>query len=447
MEYQENLRDIVVDILLDIEKNKTPSHVALGRMLQKYQYLENHERRFISRLTKGTLERQITLDWMIERFSSVKVKKMKPVIKTIMRMSVYQLFYMDGVPVSAVCNEAVKLTKKRGFKNLSGFVNGILRNMSRNPERCQPDPENLSVCYSQPQWLVDDWIKRYGRAQTEKMSAWFLNPVPVTVRLIKGRISAEAFEAKMAAEGITAVRHPLISEAYTISGFDYLESVDLFLDGAITVQDVSSMLAVKAAGVKPGDQVIDVCAAPGGKSLMAAEALEGKGHITARDLTEDKIALIEENIDRLGARQISAMVWDATVKREADKETADVVIADLPCSGLGVIGRKPDIRLRVQPEDLTALAKLQRQILTAVSDYVKPGGHLVYSTCTVSREENENNVQWFLAHFPFEAESLEGLIPDQIKEAAVSKGYVQLLPGEYDTDGFFIARFRKKTGE
>lgn len=447
MEYQENLRDIVCDILLDIEKNHTPSHVALGRMLQKYQYLENHERRFISRLTKGTLERQITLDWMIGRFSSVKVKKMKPVIRAIMRMSVYQLFYMDGVPVSAVCNEAVKLTKKRGFKNLSGFVNGILRNMSRNPEKCKPDPENLSVFYSQPQWLVDDWTDRFGKAQTEKMSAWFLNPVPVTVRLISGRITPEDFEAQMAGDGITAVRHPLIPEAYTISGFDYLESVDAFTDGCITVQDVSSMLAVKAAGIKPGDEVIDVCAAPGGKSLMAAEALKGQGHITARDLTEDKIALIEENIDRLGAENISAMVWDATVKREADIKTADVVIADLPCSGLGVIGRKPDIRLRVQPQDLTDLSKLQREILTAVSGYVKPGGHLVYSTCTVSIEENENNVQWFLKHFPFEAESLEGLIPDQIKEESVDRGYVQLLPGAYDTDGFFIARFRRKTEE
>lgn len=446
MEYQENLRDIVCDILLDIEKNHTPSHVALGRMLQKYQYLENHERRFISRLTKGTLERQITLDWMIGRFSSVKVKKMKPVIRAIMRMSVYQLFYMDGVPVSAVCNEAVKLTKKRGFKNLSGFVNGILRNMSRNPEKCQPVSENLSVFYGQPQWLVDDWTKRFGKAQTEKMSAWFLKPVPVTVRLVKGRISADEFEAEMAAAKITAVKHPLVEEAYTISGFDYLESVDAFLNGCITVQDVSSMLAVKAAGVKAGDEVIDVCAAPGGKSLMAAEALNGRGHITARDLTEDKIALIEENIDRLGTENISAMVWDATVYREADKEKADVVIADLPCSGLGVIGRKPDIRLRVQPEDLEDLSALQRQILTAVASYVKPGGHLIYSTCTVSEAENENNVHWFLEHFPFEAESLEGLIPDQIKEATIPEGYVQLLPGEYDTDGFFIARFRRKTG-
>ncbi len=444
MEYQENLRDIVVDILLDIEKNQTPSHVALGRMLQKFQYLENHERRFISRLTKGTLERQITLDWMIGRFSSVKVKKMKPVIRAIIRMSVYQLFYMDGVPVSAVCNEAVKLTKKRGFKNLSGFVNGILRNMSRDPKKCQPDPENLSVFYSQPQWLVDEWTARYGKDQTKKISAWFLNPAPVTIRLVKGRISAEEFEAQMAAEGITAVRHSLIPNAYRISGFDYLESIDAFIDGCITVMDVSSMLAVKAAAIKPQDQIIDVCAAPGGKSLMAAELLEGSGHITARDLTEDKVALIEENIERLGAEHISAMVWDATVKREADKETADIVIADLPCSGLGVIGRKPDIRLRVLPEDLTSLAALQRQILTEVSDYVKPGGHLIYSTCTVSQEENENNVKWFLEHFPFEAESLEGVVPTQIKSETIPEGYVQLLPGTYDTDGFFIARFRKK---
>lgn len=185
MTNSENLRDVVCDLLLEIEREQMPSHVAIRRMLEKYQYLSAGERRFISRLTRGTLERQITLDWMIERFSSVKIKKMKPVIRTILRMSVYQIKYMDGVPESAVCNEAVKLAKKRGFKNLSGFVNGILRNMIRNPEKLKVPEDDLPVCYSQPRWLADYWEQRYGRENTVKMFEWFLKEQPLTVRLRK----------------------------------------------------------------------------------------------------------------------------------------------------------------------------------------------------------------------------------------------------------------------
>ena len=439
----ENLRDIVCDLLLEIEKTNTPSHVAIRRMLEKYQYLENHERRFISRLTKGTLERQQTLDWMINRFSSVKTKKMKPVIRTILRLSVYQLKYMDSVPVSAVCNEAVKLAKKRGFKSLAGFVNGILRNMDRQPEKLTIPQDNLSVMYSQPEWLVDTWTKEYGTDQTKAMFEYFLQEQPLTVRVCKNRISVDDFKKRMDAHGVTAVKNPWVTEAFELKGFDYLGALPEFNEGLCTVQDVSSMLVAKAANVSPADKVIDVCAAPGGKSIQISEMLGEEGMIISRDLTWTKVDLIEENIARLGAEHIQAECQDALVLVPEDIESADVVIADLPCSGLGVIGRKADIKYRVTPEDLTSLEELQRDILKVVSQYVKPGGVLIYSTCTVNRGENQENVQWFVENFPFQLESLEQYLPEGMCPETVKEGYVQLLPGVYDTDGFFIARFRK----
>ena len=197
---------------------------------------------------------------------------------------------------------------------------------------------------------------------------------------------------------VTAVQNTLVTEAFELKGYDYLGALPEFQEGLCTVQDVSSMLAVKAAGIKPSDKVIDVCAAPGGKSIQASELLED-GEITARDLTENKVALIEENILRMGAEHIQAQCQDALEFVAEDEGTADVVIADLPCSGLGVIGRKPDIRYRMSREDMKSLARLQREILTVVSRYVKPGGTLIYSTCTVNPEENEENVRWFWRTF------------------------------------------------
>ncbi len=444
MTNSENLRDIVCDLLLETAREQIPSHVAIRRMLEKYQYLDSGERRFISRLTRGTLERQISLDWMIERFSSVKVRKMKPVIRTILRMSVYQIKYMDGVPDSAVCNEAVKLAKKRGFKNLSGFVNGILRNMIRNPEKLDLPKDNLSVYYSQPQWLVDYWTDCYGKENTEKMFQWFLEEQPLTVRVCKNRLTPEEFARRMEIQGVTAIQNPLVSEAFTLKGFDYLGALEEFREGLCTVQDVSSMLVAKAAGVKPTDRVIDVCAAPGGKSIQISELLTDGGQVISRDLTDAKIALIEENIQRMGAEHITAECQDALIFRAEDKETADVVIADLPCSGLGVIGRKADIKYRMSREDMKALAKLQREILSVVQAYIKPGGCLIYSTCTVNPEENVENVRWFQKNFSFEPESLAELLPEGIYSDTMEQGYIQLMPGEYGTDGFFIARFRRR---
>ncbi len=400
---------------------------------------------------EGTLERRIELDYIIDQFSSVKVKKQKPVIREILRMSVYQLRYMDSVPDSAVCNEAVKLTQKKGFRQLKGFVNGVLRNIARNLSEIKLPSEKepvrcLSVRYSMPEWMVEEWLSHYGREQTEKLLAAFYEKAPLTIRVNQNRIRPEDLKTRLEARGIRVQAAPYIFGALQIEGFDYLGGLPEFREGLFQVQDVSSMLAVEIAGVKAGDHCIDVCAAPGGKSLYLAEKAGETGSVDARDLTAYKADLIRENAERLGMTNVTVAVQDACIYEEASKEKADVLLADLPCSGLGVLSKKTDLKYRMSKEQQQELQELQRKILSTVEAYVKPGGTLVYSTCTINPGENEENVRWFLSHFPYEAVSLDDCLPRELRGETTKQGYLQLLPGVHACDGFFIAKFRKNNG-
>ena len=303
MATQVNVREIILETLLLITRDGEYSHIALKNVLDKYQYLEKRERAFITRVVEGTLERQIEIDYIINQFSKVKVNKQKPVIRTILRSSVYQLKYMDHVPDSAVCNEAVKLAGKKGFVNLKGFVNGVLRNISRNPDMVSyPDPSNeiacLSVRYSLPMWMVEKWISVYGKETVEKMGKAFLEERPVTVRRNTAVVSKEEFEKELEKDGVVYRRHPVLPYAYELTNYDYLAGLLAFQKGYFYIQDISSMQVAEWAEPKEGDYVIDVCAAPGGKAIHLAEKLSGTGYVEARDLTEYKVALIEENIER-----------------------------------------------------------------------------------------------------------------------------------------------------
>ena len=464
MATQVNVREIILETLLLITRDGEYSHIALKNVLDKYQYLEKRERAFITRVVEGTLERQIEIDYIINQFSKVKVNKQKPVIRTILRSSVYQLKYMDHVPDSAVCNEAVKLAGKKGFVNLKGFVNGVLRNISRNLDMLSyPDPSNeiacLSVRYSLPMWMVEKWISVYGKETVEKMGKAFLEERPVTVRRNTAVVSKEEFEKELEKDGVVYRRHPVLPYAYELTNYDYLAGLLAFQKGYFYIQDISSMQVAEWAEPKEGDYVIDVCAAPGGKSLHVAEKLqladevaarengteEKTGRVEARDLTEYKTDLIWQNIDRSGLGNICAVCKDASVFDKYDEEAADLVIADLPCSGLGVLGKKPDLKYRVQPEDLGELADLQRKILTCAQAIVKEGGTLLYSTCTVNPVENIENVHWFLKEYPqFELDDITENICKELKSDVIEKGCIQFFPGVHDCDGFFIARFKKK---
>lgn len=428
-----NDRELILEILLAVTRDGEYSHIALRNVLENYQYLDKSERAFITRVTEGTLERMIELDYIINQFSKTKVNKMKPVIRTIIRSAVYQLKYMDSVPDSAVCNEAVKLAGKRGFSGLKGFVNGVLRNISRNLDNVKyPDKSDtvkwLSVMYSMPEWIITEWLKNYDREMVEKMLQAFLAERPTTIRCNLSQISRDELAEELKKEGVKVRLCDTVDSALFISGYDYLGALKSFRAGHFQVQDISSMEVAEWAAPKEDEYIIDVCAAPGGKSLHLADKLAGKGHVEARDLTPYKVDLIRDNIARIGIDNIEAVCQDATVYDEASEKKADILIADLPCSGLGVLGKKTDLKYKMNPDTQEELVHLQREILSVVHRYVKSGGKLLYSTCTIHRAENQENAAWFAEQYPeFEL----------VRER-------QFLPRVDDSDGFYIAEFVRK---
>lgn len=474
----ENTREIVLDMLLAIERGEQFSNQLIKAVLDKYNYMDNRDKAFMKRVTEGTLERQIELDYYLNQFSSVPVRKMKPLIRCLLRMSVYQLLYMDSVPDSAVCNEACKLAMKRKFSNLRGFVNGVLRNISREketlklPDEMKNPKQFYSVKYSMPEWLVDMWMQEYGQEITGKLLQGLLEIHPVSIRF-RTDLSAEeraGILRKMEEVGVEARQSSYLDYCYALTHTEDIQQLPGFAEGLWTVQDVSSALAVEAAGIKKDDFVIDVCAAPGGKTMLAAEKA---GRVLSRDVSEEKIERISENIERMGLTNVELQVWDATVEDSDLRQKADVVLMDVPCSGLGILGKKRDIKYHVTPEGLESLGGLQKQIAKSCIKYLKPGGTLIYSTCTIHREENEEMVRFLTEELGMEPISLKECLPERLlqeKEAVESlqsntdglqtktvetekdkkmnqaekMACIQLLPGYMESDGFFIARFRAK---
>lgn len=441
-----NLRELALGVLLAVTRDQEYSHIVIRGTLDKYQYLAKQERSFLKRLCEGTLEHMIWIDYVIEQFSKVKANKMKPVIRCILRMGVYELKYMDAIPASATCNEAVKLAQKKGFHNLKGFVNGVLRNISRNlgrirfPDKKQEPLKYLSVTYSMPEWILKVWQKEYSMEQVEGILEAFLTKAPTAVRVNPLRTTTEDLKRELEAEQIQVVEHDTLSGVLYLDHYDSLARIPAFAEGKFYVQDVSSMQVALWADPKPGDYVLDVCAAPGGKSIHMAELMHTKagqcqvsdmtvkGIVEARDLTEYKVSLIQENIERCGLSNIRAVQADARLLDETRIKKADIVIADLPCSGLGVLGKKADIKYKVTPETCQQLCALQREILHTIQQYVKPGGIMIYSTCTIHPAENKGNVSWFLQeHSGFQLERQQ-----------------QIFPLKGKNDGFFLAKLRKE---
>ena len=445
-----NIREMALEILLEAERNGAYPNVLLKQTLDKYLYMEKQERAFLTRLVEGTVERKLTLDYYLNHVSKTPVNKCKPVIRCILRMAAYQIFYMDAVPDSAACNEAVKIAQKKGFQTLKGFVNGVLRNLSRRKnEIIMPNEEKepvkaLSAAYSVPEWLVEKVIKEYGMEHGKNMFAsHYENVGATTIRVNNSKISTEECAKLLEKEGVHVEKAAYVENALEISDYDSLRFLESFEKGYFQVQDVSSMLVGLAANPKPGDTVIDVCAAPGGKSIHVADLLLGTGHVEARDLTDYKVGLIEENITRCGFTNVTAKRADALMFDEAAKESADIVIADLPCSGLGVLKKKSDIKYRMSQQQIEELAQLQRRILKNAAAYVKPGGTLIYSTCTITKEENDMQVDWILENLPLQLVSLEGCMCEELLKNHEREGVLQLLPGREKTDGFFLAKFQK----
>lgn len=419
-------RDIVIHMLEETLDQGEFSHLVLRRTLEEVQ-LNRQDQIFAGRLFHGVLEQLLFLDWIISSYSKIRDAKLRPVIRHILRISVYQMLFMDSVPDRAAVYEAVRLTKKRGLNGLAPFVNGLLRSFQRGG--IKPGmPEHIKK--SMPLWLYEKLRKELGEERAEAFFDAAGRPQEyVYARLLLSRAAAEDIIALLERDGCRAEPVPSFPEAVRLFHAGNLKDLDAFRQGLIFIQDLSSMQVGRfAAGSEDPEQVrkiIDVCAAPGGKSLHLAEKFPD-AEILARDLSEMKVKQIRENRERCGCGNLTAEVHDA-LEYDADLAgSADILLADLPCSGIGVIGRKPDIRLRIREEDLKELEELQRKILSTVSGYVREGGLLIYSTCTVNRQENQENAEWFEKNFPFE----------KIYEK-------QYLPGEDACDGFYLSCFRK----
>lgn len=444
-----NPREIVLDILLDIEKNNKYANVSLHTALSSNQFMSKQERSYITRMVEGVIEWRIRLDFVINQVSKTKINKCKPLIRCILRMGVYEIFYMDSIPHEATCNECVKLAAKRGFSGLKGFVNGVLRNICRNMDNIsfpEKEPDILkyySIKYSIPEETVSILRDYYEDDILSDILSAGVNDRGTSIRVNTDKISVEDFMQKLILAGIDVAKGMYNDTSLIISNYDYIRRVPGFFDGYFAVQDESSCLAVKAAGIKEGNLVVDMCAAPGGKTMYAAELAGDKGLVISRDVSNDKTELIEENVERLGYNNVRVEVYDACVLDDNLINKADVVLCDLPCSGLGIMGRKNDIKYNISREKIAQLSTLQRQMLENGARYVKSGGVLVYSTCTITKEENDDNVKWFIDNFDFELDSVSPYFPNSLEDRA-SKGYITLLQGIDKCDGFFIARFIKR---
>lgn len=447
----EDIRLLALETLLEAEKQNLFVKDALHRTLTMKQFLSKQDRAFLTRLVSGVTEYRIRLDHILNSFSRTRMEKCKPVIRNLLRMGAYQLAFMDSIPAAAACSESVRLAKKKGFGNLSGFVNGVLRSTARGldtVEYPQNEREYLSIWYSVPQWLTDSLIKWYGMERTKAYLEASIKPSGLTIRVNTAHVTPEELTERLVSSGVEVSPGRYVRDALRLSNINYVNRLPGFREGDFFVQDESSMLVYELAGLEREHwegklRVIDLCAAPGGKCTHFAQKLGDRVQILAGDLTERKVSLIRENMERLHLTQIEVQSWDAREIHPDLMEWADVVIADLPCSGLGILSKKSDIKYHMGSSQLAELAALQRQILGTAASYVRPGGILLYSTCTVNPSENADNARWFTGQYPFAADPVMDFVPEELRQYVEDGNMLKLVPGEAECDGFFIARFRK----
>ena len=428
-----NEREVAVFALIDILDSKGYNNIVLKRTLNQNKNLSSIQKALVTQIVNGTLKNLIHLDYIINYFSKTKTTKMKPLILNTLRISVYQIKFIDKIPYSAVCNEAVNLVKSKGFKNLSGFINGVLRNTIRNIDNIEypsyeKDPINyISTKYSYPIWLVEYFMEFMNKDEIENLCARSNDAPKMTISANTTKITRDALIEKLKNEGMEATKGELTDKSIYISKTANILDSPSFKDGLFHIIDESSMVAVESLCPKEGDIVYDLCSAPGGKSFYAAYLMNNKGIIESCDIYPHKLNLVEESAKRLGIEIINTYENDAT-KHYSDKiGKADCVLIDAPCTGFGLLRKKPDIKYTKTKDDIYALAKVQREILSKSYNYVKIGGTLVYSTCTISEEENIKNVDWFTKNYDYEVCHTK-----------------QFLPSTSNTDGFFIAKMIRK---
>ena len=451
MAAKRSARQIALEVLDRIEYHGAYANLEIQKALQGA--VTKQDRAFITELVYGSVRMKLALKWVISQFVSIRWKKIDENIRLVLMLGVYQLLFMDKVPARAVCNEMVDLTKAISNKGAAGFVNGVLRNIVRNSHRISwPDKEKdpvkyLSVTYSHPQWIVEKWFERFGAADTEALCKYNNLPATLTARTNSLKTTISQVKSSLEMENVTVTQGKLLPEALHIKAQKRIDELETFKTGKFILQDESSMLPAKILCPEPGSFVIDGCAAPGGKTTQLAEIMGNSGKILACDIHQHKLRLVEINKERLGCHIVEERLMDARKLGDLFPNQVDYLLLDVPCSGLGVLSRRADARWRKSPDDILHMVELQWQIFTKASRCLKKNGVLVYSTCTIEREENENMINRFLAKFEdFKAVDITPYLPFTLTNAdaeTARNGYLQMLPQHYGVDGFFVAKIRR----
>lgn len=440
-------RELALEVLLAVEEQSAYSNLALQSALSKHT-MSAKDTGLVTEMVYGTVQRLNTIDYRIQPLLKQPMQKLDPWVRNLLRVSVYQLVYLERVPDFAVLNEAVEIAKRRN-QRLSGFVNGVLRSFTRSQEIKFPslakDPiRHISLVYSHPEWLVKDWIDQYGIEQTVEICRANNDRPSLSLRVNRLRATREEVVASLAEQGIEAHVSDISPDGIVLSSGMDVTKLEAFQHGLCTVQDESSMLVTPCLAPKPGMRILDACAAPGGKTTHLAETMNDQGEIVAADIYEHKVELIRNATHRLGIQSVKPVAGDI---RDILPELGefDAILLDAPCSGFGVIRRKPDIKWRKTADDVSAIQAAQAELIRLTADALKPGGILVYSTCTIGQKENQEIVRTFLEeHANFQIEPVQSYLSETVVNHCVSaEGWVQILPQHYGTDGFFICRLRK----
>lgn len=438
-----NVRDAALSILMEINENQAYSNLLLHRTIEKYG-IDSKDRGLLTELTYGTLQHRMTLDYYLEPFVHGKLDKW---VRELLRMSLYQIVYLTKIPPHAVVHEAVEIAKRRGHKRIAPTVNGILRSVLRKGVRSLDTLEDgvakIAIETSHPEWLIARWIELYGEEDATAMAHENNNPAPISMRVNTVKMTRDEAVAALESEGFEVSLGEIVAESL-ISNSGNPANTEAYKQGLVTIQDESSMLPVNALDLAPGMKVLDMCAAPGGKTTHIAEMMNNEGEVFAHDVHDHKIKLIETNAKRLGLTSITAKSGDSRKLVEVYGESSfDRILLDAPCSGFGVIRRKPEIKYVKNQTDLEGLITIQSELLETAEKLIKPNGIIIYSTCTVEYEENQGMVEKFLEnHLDMEIIPLPNLKDN--KKLAIEGDTLQVLPQHFGGDGFFVAALRKK---
>ena len=434
-------REVALSALIACRKQDAWSNSVLKTYIARSN-LDRRDAALATRLCYGVLQNRNALDFYLKQLLMGKLRDLHPAVRDVLHLGLYQMYFMDKIPESAAVNESVALVKKycKSVKNAPGLVNGVLRSAARLAGKLQ-QPESLTDRYSHPEKLIQLFKGYLGEENLEAMLRANNETPETVVQVNTQKVTKQTLLEHLAREGVGAESHPWMENCLILGATGSIEKLDAFRSGEFYVQDAAARLAVDCAGLKGEDlTVIDCCAAPGGKTFAAAIAMGGKGRIFASDLHEHRAELIVKGAQRLGFQNITVSQKDAAQSWPEMEGKADVVIVDVPCSGYGIIRKKPDIRYK-DPDTMKDLPQLQLQILENQSKHVKPGGVLIYATCTLVRRENEGVVEKFLkAHSDFTLTKLP--LPEVFGNE--NTGMLRLLPGQYHTDGFFICRMQRK---